>query len=391
MSLSRRNFLSGSATFGALSSVLAHPELALALDAALAKPAGPPTAGETYWKNLYASEGERSRSSSTPDSSRDPRIAQYDTKAGLRWADEIKDSELPVFLDSAVITMEISGFRPGSQDKSQLSKVRFAQLHLSCQRVSGSEFLGPIVWAALATLFTNKASSLPAEQSLTWSALAGGVTQQSQSQQGQPQMSNGPQLTHIVLNDGAGHMSINVTSTPTTSLLDKILGAVIEGTQILSPLLGFPGIALPALQNFYTFYGQLERSRPENFLLNSEQQDVVVTQKGTDNTLISASALKLVSGTYFLVPKAQEADLEKDMDKLVISNNSYLVERNAKGTPDDLIAQAVPTVSYVALNVRVQSASDFPATSTVTDPLLDAAPSGAGSSGGKSAATKKPQ
>jgi hypothetical protein len=386
MTLSRRSFLGKSATLGALSPLLARPEIAAAIDSAGAKPSLAPTAGETYWKNLYASEAERSRSSSTPDPSRNPRIAQYNDKAGLRWAEDIKDSELPVFLDDAVVTMELTGFRPGSQDKSQLSKVRFAQLHLSCQRVNGSEFLGPIVWAALATLFTNKAGLLPTEQSLTWNSMVGAVSLPSQ-----PQMSNGPQLTHIVLNDGAGHMSINITSTPTTSLLDKILGGLIVGTKILSPLLGFPGIALPALQNFYTFYGQLEQSHPENFLLNSEQQDVVVTQKGTDNTLISASALKLVSGTYFLVPKSQEADLEKNMDKLVVSNNSYLVERDAKGTPDDLIAQAVPTVSYVALNVRVQSANDFPATSTVTDPLLDSAPTGANSPSGKSPATKKPQ
>jgi hypothetical protein len=385
MSLSRRSFLADTVSFGAVSSLLAHSELADAIDAVVSRPSGPPTAGETYWKNLYAGEAERSRGSSTPDPNRDPRIAQYNEKAGLRWAEEIKESELPVFPDDAVVTMELTGFRPGSQDKSQLSKVRFAQLHLSCQRVSGSEFLGPIVWAALATLFTSKASLLPAEQSLTWSSMAGAVSPQSQP------MSNGPQLTHIVLNEGVGHMSINVTSTPTTSPLDKILGGLIIGTKILSPLLGFPGIALPALQNFYTFYGQLEKSRPENFLLNSEQQDVIVAQKGTDNTLISASALKLITGTYFLVPKAQEADLEKDMDKLVISNNSYLVERDAKGTPDDLIAQAVPTVSYVALNVRVQSASDFPATSTVTDPMLDSAPSGASTSGSKPTTAKKPQ
>lgn len=386
MSLSRRSFLADAVTFGAASSLFAHSELADAIDSAVSRPPGPPTAGETYWKNLYAGEAERNRSSSTPDPNRDPRIAQYNEKAGLRWAEEIQESELPVFPDDAVVTMELTGFRPGSQDKSQLSKVRFAQLHLSCQRVTGSEFLGPIVWAALATLFTNKASLLPAEQSLTWNSMAGAV-----SPQNQQQMSNGPQLTHVVLNEGVGHMSINVTSTPTTSALDKILGGLIIGTKILSPLLGFPGIALPALQNFYTFYGQLEKSRPENFLLNSEQQDVIVAQKGTDNTLISASALKLITGTYFLVPKAQEADLEKDMDKLVISNNSYLVERDAKGTPDDLIAQAVPTVSYVALNVRVQSASEFPATSTVTDPMLDSTPSGASTSGSKPSATKKSQ
>ena len=386
MSLSRRSFLTEAATFGALTSLLAQPEFADAIDAAVSKPSGPPTAGETYWKNLYAGESGQSRGSSTPDTNRDPRIAQYNDKVGLRWAADIKDSELPVFLDDAVITMELTGFRPGSQDKSQLSKVRYAQLHLSCQRTSGSEFLGPIVWAALATLFTNKASLLPTEQSLTWNSLVGAVSPPSQ-----PQMSSGPQLTHVVLNEGAGHMSITDTSTPTTSLLDKILGGLIVGTKILSPLLGFPGIALPALQNFYTFYGQLEKSRPENFLLNSEQQDVVVTQKGTDNSNISATALKLVRGSYFLVPKVQEGDLETDMDKLVISNNSYLVERDAKGTPDDLIAQAVPTVSYVALNVKVQSASEFPATSSVTDPLLDSAPSGGGSSSTKSTTSKKPQ
>jgi len=383
MPLSRRSFLRDSATLSAISPLLAYPELAAAIDTTTSQTSSPPTAGETYWKNLYSSGSERGESSPTPNPNRDPRIALYDDHAGLRWVQDIKPSELPSFTEDAVVTLELTGFRAGSEDKSQLAKVKFAQLHLSCQRVTGSEFLGPIVWAALATLFANKASALPSQQNLTWSALSG-----SSSQPSQPQQSGGPQISHVVLNDGAGHMSVNITTTPTTSLLDRILGVMIQGTKILTPLLGFPGIALPALQNFYTFYGLLEKSHPENFLLNSEQQDVVVTQQGADNSLISADALRLVSGSYVFLPQSQENDLQKEMDKLIVQNG-YLVDRNSTAAPDTRIVEAVPNVSYVTLNVKVEKASAFPATSTVTDPMLDAAPPGAGASGSQRPNTKK--
>jgi hypothetical protein len=385
MRLSRRSFIADSAAAGILAPWLSRPEMASALSAASIPP-GSPTAGETYWKNLYAGSAHRGQGLSTPDPNRDPRIVQYDEKHGLRWAEEIQPAELPSFREDAVVTMEMTGFRPGSEDKSRLAKVKFAQLHLSCQRVTGSEFLGPLVWAALATVFTNKASKLPAEQQLSWKSLAGGGSQPS-SPAGS---SGGPQLSHMVLNQGAGHMSVNITATPPTSALDHILSGLVTGTRILTPLLGFPGITLPALQNFYSFYGQLEKSRPSDFLLNSAQKDVVVTQQGADNSLVSSTALKLLNGAYILVPRAQEADLQKQMDKLTIQNG-YIIERDAKGIPDELIAQAVPTVSYVVLNVKVQPASDFPATSTVTDPMLDSAPSGSdsGGSSGSGSSSKK--
>lgn len=372
MPLSRRSFLNHSAAFGFLSAQLARSEFADAVTT-ITMPSSPPTEGEIYWKNLYAGEAERGRGGSTPDPERDPRIAHFSDQAGFRWAEDIPVSELPVFRDDAVLTMELSAFRAGSQDKTRLAKVRFAQLHLSCQRVTGSAFLGPLVWASLATLSTNKSSKSPSEQNLSWGALTGTPAASSQA-------SGSPRLSHIVLNQGAGHLSVNITTTPPASILDKILNAMVVGTKIMTPLLGFPGIALPALQNFYSFYGQLEKSRAENFLLNGSQRDVAVTRQGANNDLISANALKLVSGTYVLIPKAQEDEFQKQMDKLVVQDG-FLAERNSKADPDERIAEAVPTVTYVALNVRVQAASTFPATSTITDPLLDAAPPDSGSSG----------
>jgi len=384
MPLSRRSFLNESAMIGGIAALFAHSEIAGAISGLDPQPSTSPTTGEVYWKNLYAGESQRTRGGShSPNPARDPRIAQYNDKSGFRWAEDIKVDELPSFSEDAVVTLELVGYRTGSQDKAQLAKVRFAQLHLSCQRVTGSEFLGPIVWAALATLFTNKGTKLPADKDLTWSALAGKPAQPSTEQK------DSPKLSHVVLNQGAGHMSINLTTTPTTSLLNTILGVTIQGTKILTPLLGFPGIALPALQNFYTFYGLLEKSRAENFLLNSEQQDVAVTQQGADNSLISANALRLVTGTYVLLPKSQEDDLQKEMDQLVVQNG-YIVKRDSKASPDERAAEAVPTVSYVTLNVKVQKASDFPATSTVTDPMLDSAPESDHPSDSKSKGTSKP-
>jgi len=376
MPTSRRSFLTDFAATGLATSIFAHPELAQALaDVRVASPAAS-TAGETYWSNLYGGTQERGGevrgdrvSSKTPNEDRDPRIVHYSDKTGLRWVEDLNKTELPSFTEDAVVTMELNGFRPGHDDTSKLAKVRFAQLHLSCQRVTGSEFIGPLVWASLATVFADKAAKLPSQQALSWNALAGSPTPSSAQAQAQ---SSGPKLSHMVLNQGAGHLSVNITTTPTTSLLDKILGITIQTVKIMSPLLGFPAISLPALQAFYQFYGTLEKANPANFLLNTAQKDVAVTQQGADNSLISVNSLKLLSGDYVLVPKSQEDAFQKDMDKLVVQNG-YLVERDTKASPDQRIGEAVPNVSYVTISVKVQPASSFPASSTVTDPALDQA------------------
>jgi hypothetical protein len=380
MPISRRSFFSDASTAGFLSLLFSQAEV-------LEAGAGPAdtaataarTVGQDYWSSLYASGAQRSRgASSSPNQDRDPRFVHYGDKTGLRWAQDIKTSELPAFDEDAVVTMEMGGFRPGKLDHSKLAKVRFAQMHLSCQRVTGSEFVGPLAWAAMATVFTGKVSKLPAVRDVTFNPSQGGQT-----------MPGAPQLNRVLLSQGAGHLSVNITTTPTTSVLDKILGATITTTRILTPLLGLPAVSLPALQAFYTFYGNLEKASAENFLLNTSRRDVAVTQKGADSSLISATSLKLLSGAYILIPKSHEDDFVKVMDKMIVQEG-YLVEKDAVGKlpPDERISQAIPTVSYITLNVRVQPASSYTSQSSVKDPLLEPA-SSSSTSKSKSATKKK--
>jgi hypothetical protein len=388
MSLSRRSFLSESFALGALPALFADPSLAEALTQAAAPPSKAPTAGELYWGSLYASGAHRGSRTKLPKEDRDPRIAHFADKTGVRWVEDIKPAELPSFSEDAVVTMEISGFRPGQGDTTKLSKVKFAQLHLSCERVTFSEFVGPLVWASLATVFADKASKLPAEQKLTWSALTG-------KEQAAPAQttSNGPKLTHMLLSQGAGHMNVAISTTPLNSPLHKVLSTVVVGAGIMSPLLGFPGIVRPALDSFYSLWGTIEKANPENFLLNTTQKDVMVTQQGADSTEISsAHALKLIAGDYVLVPRAFEDDFQRSMDRLIVQNG-YVVERDTKGAPDERIATAVPTVSYLTLSVRVQPVSSVAASTSVAEPLLDSSPQSgsSGPSGAKHATPKKPK
>ena len=358
MTISRRSFVTESAMLSLLPALLANPELAKSMGTVPTTPSSSakPTAGETYWSNLYASPDQQSRGlgSEPPNPDRDVRFLQYDEKAGLRWAEDIKLQELPSFNEDAVVTLELGGFRAGSLDTSKLAKVRFAQMHLSCQRISALEFFGPLAWATLATIYADKAKKLPSVTDL--SALA---TPSAQAKSAPPAATT-PQVNRVLLSKGAGQISVNVSTTPPTSFLDKFLSTTVQIAKVVAPLLSFPAISLPALQAFYMFYGSLEKALPENFLLNTAQKDVVVTQQGTDNNDVSMNALKLMTGTYFLVPKAHENDIATSMDKLA-GAGGYLVPKDAPANtpPDSRVALAVPTVSYVSLNVKVQPYSAF--------------------------------
>jgi hypothetical protein len=358
MTISRRCFVTDSALLSLFPVFFANPELAKAMGTVPTSPssAGKPTAGETYWSNLYASPDQRSRGegSKPPNPDRDVRFLHYEETAGLRWAEDIKLQELPSFDDDAIITLELGGFRAGSLDTSRLAKVRFAQMHLSCQRISGLEFFGPLAWATLATIYADKAKKLPAVTDMSALATPGAQAKSA------PAAAATPQVNRVLLSKGAGRISVNVSTTPPTSFLDKYLSTTVQVAKVVAPLLSFPAISLPALNAFYMFYGALEKALPENFLLNTAQKDVVVTQQGKDNNSVSMNALKLMTGTYFLVPKAHETDLAKDMDKLAEAGG-YLVPKDAPANtpPDARVDLAVPNVSYVSLNVKVQPYSAF--------------------------------
>jgi hypothetical protein len=350
MTISRRGFLAEAAAAGLLSSLL-PPELAAQVVQHASQPSsGPPTAGENYWSNLYKPSGQRGGHSAFGNELRNPRFAYFDSQKGMRWSEDNKRESLPSFNDSAVVTLELGGFRAGTLDEPKLSKVRFAQMHLSCQQVRGIDFIGPLAWAALATVFADKTKKLPAVQDMNFSSQQPGQT-----------MPGAPQLNRVLLPEGAGHLSVNISTTPVTSMLDKILSTTVQVAKVLTPLLGFPAISVPALSAFAAFYGNLEKAGVGNFILATALRDVAVTQNGSGDANVSSKAMNLMSGDYILVPEAQTKILEAEMDNLIIQNG-YLIQRkdaDSKLSIDDRVKTAVPDLTYVTLHADVRAASSF--------------------------------
>ena len=400
MALSRRTFVGGSAGLGLLSAALANLEIADALSDTKAS-ASEPTFGQTYWSSLYAGNTASTRGHAqhmTP-AERVPAIyfsGVNDKTAAIRPSYEIKDSELPDFTDEAVVTMELTGFRPGSADHEALAQVNFANMHLSCQRVSGSEFIGPIAWAVIASVFSSKAKNLPAVNALDWKVLSGQAsanTPGTTSSAAKTTNSN-PKIQNLLLSHGAGKISVNVTTTPKTSALDKILTVCVNTSKVVTPLFGFPAISTLALEAFYVFYGKVEAADKNNFLLSTAQQDVVVAKQGLKVADLDVHPLHLLSGDYILVPLIHQSDFESKMSNLTVVNG-YVVEKTSTGALADRVKSAIPDVSYLALGVKVQSASEVPSTVGIIDPVLDDNPaagtdSGSGATSTKGSGKKKP-
>ena len=328
----------------------------------------------------------------TPEE-RIPAIYHFNDKTSFRRSEDIKDpAELPDFQDEAVVTIELTGFRPGSADQEALSKVNFASMHLSCQRVSGSQFIGPLAWATLATVFSNKTKNLPAVTALDWNSLSG-QNPASAANAGGAHSTNGtsnanPRIQNLLLSHGAGHLNVNITTTPKESPLDKVLKVAVSTSKVLAPLFGFPAISTLALGAFYDFFGKVEAANQDNFLLSTTQKGVVVAKQGLKVAEMDIHPMFLLSGDYLLVPLIHQRDFENKMSNLTLTNG-FAVEKNATGILADRVKNAIPDVSYLALSVRVQSASEVPNTIGITDSVLSEQPGGGSEQGSQTGGNKQ--
>jgi hypothetical protein len=375
MAISRRSFLTGGAAASFLPAFLSAADSAQTPESPGADVIVKPTAGELYWSSLYKRATMGGGGPKTPPGWEDPKFAFFHEQKGLRWVEGNQKEELPNFDADAVATLELAGFRNGHPEEKGWEDIRYAQLHLSLQQLRGWDFVGPLAWASLATLVAGDVKRLPSIADLT----PGGYSQT---------MPSAPQLNRVLLPEGAGHLSVNITTTPTTSWLHKILEGTLRAGKILTPLLGLPAISVAALNNVMDFYGKLEKADAINLKLNVPLKHVVVTQKGATHPDVPQDRVYLLSGDYVVVSKSHADLLESEMRNLRVQNG-YMIRRAddpAKERLDKCVEKAVPEITYVTLHVDVRPASAFPLSQGSPPTTVSAAPKA-----GDSSAKNKPK
>jgi hypothetical protein len=309
------------------------------------------------------------------DDAKLPRFFHYDDTKGLRFAEKIDRSELPKMDGAAVVSMSISGFRPSDADSKKIGDASSAQLQLhATQTTPLAQYIAPLAWASLASVFRSQASKLPTVAELNFVDENG---------------STGTSGNNRILLPGAeGKLALNLTLPDKHSLIHKVISYGLQGAGIAAPLVALPAISVPAIKAFTSFYNILVQNA--GFIINSPLKDVVASYDAVDSGNMHADALKLLTGQYLIVPASSTTAISAQMDNLKLLNG-YLVPKTIANNADPTtVAQsAVPGVTYATLKVSVQPATDvaLPATQKNTEPPSS---SPASSPAAKPSSKKKP-
>jgi hypothetical protein len=273
-----------------------------------------------------------------------PRFFHYDDTKGLRFAEKIDRTELPKMDGAAVVSMSVSGFHASEQDSKKIGDASGAQLQLHATQTKAiAEFIAPLAWASLASVFSDKAKKLPTVGELNFVDEDGSTGTSGNNR--------------ILLPDAEGKLALNLTLPDKNSLLHKMISYGLKGAGLAAPLVSLPAISVPAIKAFTSFYQTLVQRA--GFIINSPLKDVVASYGAVDSGNMHADALRLLTGQYIIVPSSSSAALSDQMDNLKMMNG-YLVPKSIPNNADpmDVAKSALPNVTYATLKVSVQPASE---------------------------------
>jgi hypothetical protein len=158
-----------------------------------------------------------------------------------------------------------------------------------------AQFIAPLAWATLASVFTSQAKKLPTVQELNFMDEDG---------------STGTSGSNRILLPGAeGKLALNLTLPDKHSVLHKLISYGLQGASLTAPLFALPAISVPAIKAFTSFYTTLVQNA--GFIIRSPLKDVVASYGAVDSGNMHADALKLVTGQYVIVPARSTAAISR--------------------------------------------------------------------------------
>jgi hypothetical protein len=286
---------------------------------------------------------------------KDVRYLYFD-EAGLRYTDQLKSADLLDHPGDVAVSIMLGQFRPGHTDAQAIQQLTSAQLRVDCVQTKGFlNLLAPAAWVAMASLYTDKAGKLPSLQTLGFQ---------------QPNLLSGD--NKVLLPGGSGKFSVNVSSMAKESSLHKVLRYGVKVAGIVSPLVGFPSISVPAMQAFTAIYSVLEERA--SFIMSSPLVDAAATQSALKDPSFPPTYLPIKDGQYVMVPEQHTDKLQATLPQLEI-NQGWLVDRTDRSNRpvDQKAHDTVPDVTYLTLQMKIVPVTLQP---TSTGP-------GSGSEGGQ--------
>ena len=264
----------------------------------------------------------------------------YFDEAGLRYTDQLKAKDLLDHPGDLAVSITLGQFRPGSADAQSIQRLTSSQLRVDCvQTRPFLNLLAPAAWVALASMYTDRAGKLPSLQTLGFQ---------------QPNLLSGD--NKVILPGGSGKFSVNISCMTKESVLHKVLRNGVRVAGVVSPLVGFPAVSVPAMQAFTAIYSMLEERA--SFIMSSPLMDAVGTQAALKDPNFPPTYVPLKDGQYVMVPLEHTDMMAEKIGKLEV-NQGWLVDREDKSNrPVDRKAiDTLPEVTYLTMQVKLTPVS----------------------------------
>lgn len=263
---------------------------------------------------------------------------------GFKDAAELSPEKL-VNQGDVMVSLNTSTVKVGRADQKTFERVQNAQLRVDLAQKTG---IIPII-EAMAYTVVGAMRSVEVQ--------AKGTAAQKKSQPVVQSISVSSDATwqkmqNIPLPGGEGRWALNLEAQRKDSLFCKVLQNVVKQGGMFFPVLGFPGIALSALQSFNNLYGALHAASVN--VIQSPPLRVFATQEAVQKTgaFGAAKGILLQSGTYILIPANQFPDLSQ-FDKLAVMQGRVVPPKTSQTEMNEAAADTLKDVTYVTFDVEV--------------------------------------
>ncbi len=291
-------------------------------------------------QSAFATRG----SGGSADSGLRPVFLHYDADgfknaAALDASKHIPEGDVTVSFNSSTIKI-------CPEDQSALDSLQNAQVRLD---VLQKNSILPVMEAMAYTVVAGMLSS--EGQAGTASSSANPSSVQNVSINSNPAWQK---MRNIILPGGEGRWALNLEAQKKDSPFFKLMQNVIRDNGRFAPVIGFPGVAMSALQSFNVLYGALHTESVP--IIKSNPLRVFATQEAIQKTGApgSVTGIMLKTGQYILM-RANQAPALDDLNNLTVIQGRVVPQNTPRDTAslDAAAADTLKGVTYVSFDVQV--------------------------------------
>jgi hypothetical protein len=306
----------------------------------------------------------------TSNLAREPLFLHYDPEEGsLLPADQIPSAKMHPFTD-AKLDFQLVRMRLNPEDHKQFENYTSGGIYLDFQQGQPQSFFGEML--SLAT--TNFSAIFPGAKSAasgSKSGAKGGSSSSGSAASKSPAatpaaaaaapaatipLQAAKQSQSLTLPGGMGkHSFACFAKDPRKTLFGSFVDVMskVVNSPLVSylPLMSFPVVGSMGLAGIKGLVGSLQgQGGQQQWILQSPPMDVTAT---VDGSKASPEALRLLSGSYIVIPKEHASALKDQLGKLKILDG-FLVPKEATSLDVfDAAPQTAQMVSYISLQVTV--------------------------------------